>query len=330
MLYITTKNHNDAFTAHKALVENCAPDGGRFVPFRLPSYTAEEILAFGDKSFNATIADVLNLFFASKLQGIDVEFCIGKNIAKLVPMTHKIVIGEVWHNLDRSFSYVEKQLFCKLAEKNDEPTIWAQIAVRIAVLFGLYGEMLRNSLVQPGQDFDISVPDDYQLSAAAAMYGRKMGLPIRTIICSCQDNGDLWDFIHRGEINTAAAAAGLIPEIERLVQETLGFEELAKFREVCERGKTYRVNEESLPTLNKGLFCSVAGKDRALKTINSVYRSNSYIIDAKTALCYGGLQDYRAKTGESGLTLILAEKTPAASAGTISKATGIPATKLTF
>ena len=329
MLYITTRSQNDAYTTNKALRENCAPDGGRYVPFRLPFYSVEELNKLGEETYNTTVANILNVFFSARLQGLDIDFCIGKNVSKLSAMNHKIVIAELWHNLDGRFAYIENQLNAKLTDTTGEPTIWVRIAVRIATLFALYGELLASKTLEPGQSFDISVPDDYLITAAAALYCRKMGLPINMIICSSQGYGELWDFIHRGEINTAAVPAGLIPEIERLVQDTLGFEYVSALRDACERNKTFFVGEEMLPKLNCGLFCSVSGVDRARKTINSVYRSNAYLIDEKTALCFSGLQDYRSKNGGSSLTLILAETIPSASADEISDATGIPVEKLT-
>lgn len=328
MLYITTRKQNDAYTAYKALHENCAPDGGRYVPFRLPCYSREELSALCANSFSGIVANILNIFFSLRLQNADIEFRIGKNNLKIASMNHKIVVAELWHNIDGSFAYIEKQLNTVLSGACGEPTYWVKIATKIAVLFAVYGELLNSDQIEPGQNFDISVPDDYFLTASAAIYCKKMGLPINMIICSCKGSGELWDFIHRGELNTAAVAAGLLPEMERLVQSTLGFSAVEKFRDTCERGKTFCVSEEDIPTLNRGLFCSVSGTERTKQTINSIFRSNTYLIDAKTALCFSGLQDYRSKTGESWPTLILAETTPSASSAEISNATGIPADKL--
>lgn len=329
MLYITTRSKNDAYTAHKTLTESNAPDGGRYVPFRLPSYSNEELLLLKSKSFNQIIAEILNIFYASRLQCWDVDFCIGKNVAKLASMNHKIIIAELWHNLEGSFAYLEKGLHSRLLpDTSVEIQIWTRIAARIAVMFGLYGELLRSELLQPCQSFDVSVPNDDFITASAAWYCKKMGLPLHMIICACDNNSDVWDFIHRGEINTSAVASTLLPEMERLIQGALGHEEAVRFCGVCENGKTYSVEEDMLSELSRGLFCSVAGKDRAGKTINSVFRSNNYIIDPRTALCYSGLQDYRAKTGESGVTVILAERTPMASVKEICEATGIAPEKL--
>ena len=67
MLYLTTRSNRDAFTAHRAIMEEHGPDGGLYIPFSLPEYTPEEIAALKEKSFSQTVADVLNMFFSSRL-----------------------------------------------------------------------------------------------------------------------------------------------------------------------------------------------------------------------------------------------------------------------
>ena len=51
MLYVTTRNKNDAYTAHKTLTTDRGVNGGFFVPFQLPVLTGEEIAALKEKSF---------------------------------------------------------------------------------------------------------------------------------------------------------------------------------------------------------------------------------------------------------------------------------------
>lgn len=330
MLYITTRNKDDFHTAHKSLTCNIASDGGRYVPFRMPFYTDAEIAALKEKSFNETVAEILNMFFSCRLLGSDLDFRIGRNVARIAPMNHRIVIAELWHNMEGNFTYVEKALYQALVGNDTDTSVrdWVRISVRIAALFGLYGEMLRADLIEAGQTVDLSVPNDNFLTPIAAWYCRAMGLPLNTIICSCNDNNSLWDLIHHGVFNTSAFTAELQLGVERLIQGTLGCAEAKKFHDACDRGQPYSVNDEKLALLNQGLFCTVAGKDRAKNTINSVFRSNTYVIEPNTALCFSGLQDYRAKTGESELTVILAERTPMDFAKEICESTGINTDKL--
>lgn len=329
MLYITTRSNQDAFTTHKALSADIASDGGQFVPFAAPVCSPEELSALKDKSFGQIVADWMNYFFSAKLTGWDVDFTIGRNATKLATMNHRIAIAELWHNPKGDFSYIVSGLYNKVCSNNPPakaPTLWFIISVRIAVLFGLYGEMLRNNVISPESRFDICVGDNDLSAFLAAWYAKNYGMPVGKIICTAGDDSSLWDFIHRGvytQDNTPTAY------IERLIHGTLGFDQVEKFLKTCELNRNYSLNEEQLQQLNSGLYCCVTSRDRIGSTINSLYRSNGYIADENTAYAYGGLQDYRARTGESNMTLLLAEKTPLADAAAISVATGISKDKLT-
>ena len=189
--------------------------------------------------------------------------------------------------------------------------------------------MLRTAVISADHSMDVSVTAGDFSEPMAAWYARQMGLPIGMIICTCDEDGYVWDLIYRGVFNTGSADANLRLGIERLIQGTLGFGEVRRFREKCQSKNIYNLEEEQLPTLNAGIFCAVAGKNRAETIINSLFRSNAYIVDPITALYCGGLQDYRAKTGSSGLTLLLAGQTPMDFAAEIANATGIRADELT-
>ena len=246
-------------------------------------------------------------------------------------MNHRIVIAELWHNPRAAFSYIVESIYKKIKqtdEVKETPTDWVQIAVRIAVIFGIYSQMLREDILQFGQCVDFSVYNDDFTTPIAVWYSRKMGLPVNMIICTSEEESNIWDFVHRGVFASAAANEELLLGLERLVQGTIGECEVEKFTASVQKGKVYSVDEELLPKFNDGLFCAVAGKNRAGSTINSLFRTNSYIIDPCTALCYGGLQDYRARTGGSGLTVLLAERTPLDFKAEISAATGIAEDKL--
>lgn len=331
MLYITTRDNKDAYTAHKALTETNGPDGGRFVPFRLPEIAAEELSALTEKSFGQIVADVLNLFFSLRLTGWDVDCCIGRTPVKLISMNHKILVAELWHNLEGKYEYLVTSLYKTVpgfTEFCNVPTDWFRIAVRIAVLFGLYGEMLRMQSISIGECFDISVSTGDFSVPMAAWYSRKMGLPINTIICTHEEDSTAWDLIHRGAFNPSTAEAGLCSGVERLIHATCGIDAVQGYLNKIQVGRMYSVGEESQKCISAGFFCSVAGKNRADTVINSVFRTNQYLIDPDTALHYGGLQDFRAKSGDSRITILLSECTPMEHIQQISAATGIPADKL--
>lgn len=313
MLYLTTRDNKDAHTAYKALTHANGPDGGQFVPFRLPEMTHKEIAELKDKTFGEIIAEILNVFFSLHLTGWDIDCCIGRSPVKLSLMNHKILMAESWHNLAGDYQYIVSSLYklaCGTADTKVVPTAWFQIAAHISVLFSVYGEMLKGEHISLDETFDISVPTGDFSAPMAAWYCSKMGLPVNMVICTSKEDSTVWDLIHRGTFNPTAADACLIDGVERLIYSTIGLDAAQSYLSKVEAGRIYSVGEESMKSVSNGFFCTVAGDKRAETVINSVYRTNQYRIDSETALLYGGLQDYRAKSGDSKVTVILAESTP--------------------
>lgn len=310
MLYITTRDKSDAFTAARTLSGNLAQDGGLYVPFRLPQLTLDEVSALKEQSFGQTVAHILNLFFASRLTGWDVDFAIGRNPAKFVSMKHKMIVAELWHNPGSDYSYIVKKLFdriCLAPGENMEPTEWVTVAVRIAVLAALYGEMLRSGMADLENPIDIAASaEDFSLPMAV-WYARQMGLPFGALICGCNSGSGLWDLLQRGEYSTSSASDRMNLAQERLIQGALGCREVQRYVNCCNNKKMYCVSEADLETLNKGVYVAVVGDFRIQSVISSVLKTREYSLNRSSALAYGALQDYRAGVSENRTTLLLAD-----------------------
>lgn len=326
MLYVSTGNPTDSYTAHRALHEISAPDGGMFVPFQLPYFEHEEILRLKEQSFCENVANILNIFFSLRLNAWDVEFCIGRYPAQIVSLPRKLMVAELWHNLSASYTRMERALYARLCGDDSISAVpgWVKIAIKIAILFATYGV---SDAAECGNELDLAV-ESYSFSAPiAAWYARKMGLPIGVIICAGYDGSDVWDLLHRGELNTASMRDDIIG-VERLIYMTLGKDEAMRFATACKERKVYSVGDEQLPILNDGLFAAVVSKDRLHSVISNFYRSNGYIPDTFSAISYAALQDYRSKSGESKNTLLLSLECPANYASGLSGILGIPAAQI--
>ena len=77
MLYITTRNDREVFTAQSVMQQAVGPDGGRFLPYRHPKMTRQTFEALAKKPFAGRIAWMLNHLFGSKCSLWDVEFAAG-------------------------------------------------------------------------------------------------------------------------------------------------------------------------------------------------------------------------------------------------------------
>ena len=326
MLYITTRNNTERFASRHTLKEDCAPDGGHFVPVDLPVYNTDKLSLLRNNSFGTTLANILGVFFNSQLTGWDVDVTVGRNICKTVAISHRIIVAELWHTLEDEFQYISRQLYAKImntSNSTQQPSVWFRIASSVAILFALYGELLKSEQLHLSQKIDISVSGQDFLLPIAAVYAKRMGLPIDTIVLSCTENSPVWDLIHRGSFNTAFANATVQIGVEHLLHALLGQSASVPFLEKCKSGQTYYIDEELFSSFSEGLFCAVPGADRAATVINSVYRTSEYLLTPDSALCYGGMQDYRASTGQSRVTLILAKENPMRYMNEIIRAAGV-------
>lgn len=318
MLYLTTRDKFDTFTVPHVLRSGRAENGGYFLPFRLPIYTADELTDLQDIGFSQCIAEVLNSFFSCGITGWDVEFAIGRSPVKLKYLNHRIWAGELWRNQDNDYAWVERALAEKLGCSGEIPS-WVKIAIRIAVLLSTYAQMLKEGAVTAVQSFDVALPTGDFTAAMAVWYARLMGIPVANIVCGCNENSAVWELLHLGElhtdtqvVNTPLTCANIaVPaELERLIHGTLGVEETLRFHEVSEKGGVFRPAPGMLDVLRAGFFAAVVSESRLEALIPSVYRTSGYVMGPYTALAYGALQDYRTKTGESREVLLLADRSP--------------------
>ena len=188
MLYVTTRSNKETYTSARALSEDRAPDGGFFVPMRLPLFDNRKIQELGKKNFSQNVAEIINLFFGTRLDSWSLEFAIGRYPVKIIPISSREVVAETWHNpawkFERLARGIEKAILQsdKISPKASD---WLMVASRIAVLFGVFGELLKDGSEMP---IDLAVPSEDFSGAMAAWYAREMGLPIGNILCCCNDN----------------------------------------------------------------------------------------------------------------------------------------------
>lgn len=331
MLYITTRSRRDAYTAQRALRESRGPDGGMYLPFRAPSYSSEEWRELAAAPFGQRVAEILNRLFGSKLTCWDVDVCIGRNPVPLVSLGHRTLAAELWRNPGQSYDHMARELAEQLLGQPDYRTGWLAIALRVALLFGIFGQLPTD------EPTDIAVISGDFTAPISAYYAKQWGLPIGKIICCCNENSGLWELLCHGQLRTDAtcvhtalpeADVALPEHLERLVFEAGGEAEVARYLEVCRRGGVYAPGDPVLANMGRDFRVSVVSSSRIGQTISSVYRTHNYVLSPAAALSYAGLMDARAKPGLHKTALILAEKSPMLDAGYTAASLGIAETEL--
>lgn len=316
MLYRTTRDERDAYTVQRVLTEDRGPDGGLFLPFRMPCYTQEDLYALGQLPFTARIAQVLNTLCNTGLTQWDVDFCVGRRPVRLVSLPQKILLAQCWHNAQGGIDYLVRTLSSRVRrDSRPESTDWLEIAVRVSVLFALFTEP---EITRLGH-VDAAFLAGELYGPVSAFYARSWGLPIGNILLCCNENGQLWELFHRGQLRTdAVSVTTKTPDgdvtlpvgLERLLYEAGGAQEVAQFLDCCRRGGVYSPRDGVLSALRRGMFVSVVGSRRMEDTIASVWATAGVVLSPYDALCHAGLSDCRARTGENHPALIFSEKSP--------------------
>ena len=325
MLFATTRNNQETYTVYRAIADNRAPDGGLFVPLQFPKFTSRQIQELRTKPFNPCLADILNQLVGTKFSAYDLDFTVGRSTARLVSLPHRIWVGESWHNLERDFRYMEKVLYQKVADnQNDAPSDWFRIALRIGVM--------RKGAVSIQEPLDIAVESGDFSGPAAALYARQMGLPIGNIIICCNDNNNPWELLHHGQIRTNTVAVStstpdgdyvIAPDLERFIHICGGSREVGRFILAVREGRMFVPGDTVLESMRKGTYASVVGADRVGSAIPNVYRTHGQYIGPYTALAYSGLLDYRVGAGEHRHALVLSEKSPDSDLSFFAEAMGL-------
>lgn len=310
MLFVTTRNKVDSFTAFHVLNHDRPSDGGFFVPLQLPVISPDLLANMTEKSFGQCVADVLNLFFRTELNGWDVDFCIGRQAVRLVHLGQKVIVTECWHNPERDFAHMVKNLIARLkgGRESDTPTCWAGICVRIATLFAVYAQLRRDSYLAEGQLLDICVDAEAFSLPMVGWYARKMGLPVGNIICSCRDNSTLWDFFRNGNLHFIPESRQLQTSLEPLIYGCFGRDEVTRYLQKSACNGVYSLQEVKRKQLCRGFYAYVIGENRITSVIHSVNATSSYHLDSQCALSYAAMQDHRTSEGESRVTLLLSQR----------------------
>lgn len=301
MLYISTRNINDSYTAYRALHEAFAPDGGMYVPFHMPVLAAEEWAEIKSGAVSDTVAKILNLFFGSRVTGDDVAEVLGSTPASFQTINQNVVFAELWHSPKGNADYFVDGLYRKMTGKAESPKGWAYIAIQIAFLFGIFSANHTEL-----RHFDVAITAKDFANLIAVLYAKEMGLPVNRIVCACSEDGILWDLVNRGEFSAGKAPMYM----DYLVYRYFGESGMKQYLNAESRKSLCVFDEISLQAVADELYPAVVSSGRTDTVTSSMYSANSYRIDNDTALAYGALQDYRASTGANNQTLIVSLERP--------------------
>lgn len=327
MQYVTTRNNTYLHASVEALSADSQNSSTLYVPAASLFFSPEQIASLAKRPFGQCVADILNLLFDCQLSSFDIDFTIGRCPVQLPEISRKIVFGDTWNNFQGKHQMMLDDLYRKIA-KSEQRTAseWFCIAERIAVLFGIFGKLMRKYELGNTAQIDVAVFAEEYPMIAAAWYAKSWGLPIGKIICCGGSDSSLWDLMHHGYLRTNIVAG--VSALERILFDCGGELEAANFVNACRIEKTYTPSESTWEILKSRIYVSVVSEDRVLSTIPNLYHSKKIILDPCTALTYCGLLDYRINSGSNNFSIVVSENGPESMLQTVAYAMGISEAEL--
>lgn len=198
---------------------------------------------------------------------------------------------------------------------------WGRLVPQIVYYFSTYCDMLEMGKINAGDEINVVVPTGNFGNILAGYYAKKMGLPIKKLVCASNSNNVLTDFLKTGTYNknrdfytTTSPSMDILisSNLERLLYHMSGENaELVAdlMAQLNEKGE-YTVSDELIADIKKVFSAGFTSEESVDSTIKSHFEKFSYLCDTHTAVAVKVYDDYVAETGDDIPTVIDSTASP--------------------
>ena len=162
---------------------------------------------------------------------------------------------------------------------------WGRLAPQIAYYVSAYCDLLAGGKINYGDPVDFCVPTGNFGNIFAAYIAKKMGLPIRRLICASNRNNILTDFLQTGVYDrnrsfytTMSPSMDILisSNLERLLYLLAGAEKTAFWmKQLNECGK-YEIDAETLAGIREVFKGYYTDEENTAEVIRDMYESNHF------------------------------------------------------
>ena len=219
---------------------------------------------------------------------------------------------------DTGFAKQSDRLGYRLSSANSINV--GRLIPQIAYYFYGYFRMAENGDIPFGQPVNITVPTGNFGNILAAYYAKRMGLPVKKLICASNANNVLTDFFNSGVYDknrefyrTSSPSMDILvsSNLERLLFELSGRDAAQVSLWMKQLGTDGLYSAKSIHEQLKenfyGAYCTE--KDTFLE-IKNVFDQYGYLMDTHTAVAYHVYETYRQQTGDKTPCLIVSTASP--------------------
>lgn len=183
-----------------------------------------------------------------------------------------------------------------------------------------YAKLLKNGEIDDKELINVVVPTGNFGNILAAYYAKKMGLPIKKLICASNENKVLFDFFQSGcydrnreFVLTSSPSMDILisSNLERLIYRIAGNDAVKNeefMAKLSGEGK-YEITDEMKAEL-EDFYGNYASEAETAEEIRRLYEDCGYVIDTHTAVASAVYRKYKDSTHDSAKTVIASTASP--------------------
>ena len=175
---------------------------------------------------------------------------------------------------------------------------WGRLLPQVAYYVSAYAQLVAKGSVEPGALIDVCVPTGNFGNILAAYYAKRMGTPIRRLLCASNENRVLTDFINTGtyDISDRTFVKTPSPSMDILVSSNLERQlfELTDRNADTIRGwmndlntnRRFVVDPDTFARINEQYAAGSVDNETCLATIREAFERYGYLMDPHTAVAF--------------------------------------------
>lgn len=216
--------------------------------------------------------------------------------------------------------FSDRELRAKIAERGFQFSSANSINIgrlvpQIVYYVHAYATLLREGRVKAGDEINVTVPTGNFGNILAGYFAKKIGIPIRKLICASNENKVLFDFFESGcydrnreFILTSSPSMDILisSNLERLIYFIAnedGVLNKEMMNSLSQEGK-YEITAEMKANL-RDFEGGYAKEEEVASTIATVYQQTGYVMDTHTAVAATVYRKYREESNDVTPTVIV-------------------------
>lgn len=195
-----------------------------------------------------------------------------------------------------------------------------RLAPQVVYYFKAYANLVQEQVITCGEPATFVVPTGNFGDILAGYFAKKLGLPVKKLICASNENKVLTDFLNEGVYDrqrpfykTTSPSMDILvsSNLERLLfmMSDCNSELVAGLmKDLNEKGR-YTVPAEMLQKIQAEFGAGFCGDKETAKTIDAVWKKYGYLMDTHTAVAWAVSEEYK-KENPAEPVIVLSTASP--------------------